>query len=153
MTNINQEIADLKAKLEELEKKVAENAEPCGFKIRQTYFALHSDGAIRRYKYTADGFDLGAVAQGNAFHTEAEAIRERDKRALLQEMKAFRKGYRFKYDERNFCITCNTLRDAFHANEFNSHDNSPSSGWFPSREEAERAIAHFGDRLNLLRDG
>lgn len=152
MTNINQEIADMKAKLAELEKKVAGDDRVFqGFRFGESYWSLCAFGDVSVANYNTE-LDKGRIAQGNAFHTEAEAVRERDKRALLQELKAFRKGYRFKYDERNFCITCNTLRDTFHANEFNSHDNSPSSGWFTSREDAERAIAHFGDRLNLLRE-
>ena len=149
MTNINQEIADLKARLAEIENKVAGGAEPNGFKIGQTYFALHSDGAVRRYKYTADEFDLGVVAQGNAFHTEAEAIRERDKRALLQELKAFRKGYKFTSGIDNWAIYFEHTTSKWRLDNYSCCDVLPLTGHFPSRDEAERAIAHFGDRINI----
>ncbi len=153
MTNINQEIADLKAKLAELEKKVAGGAEPNGFTIGQTYFVLETDGMTNRYTYSADEIDIGFAAQGNAFHTEAEAIRERDKRALLQELKAFRKGDKFTRGIDNWAIYFEHTTSQWRLDNYSCCDVLPLTGHFSSREEAERAILHFGDRLNLLREG
>lgn len=152
MTNINQEIADLKAKLAEIEKKVAGDAEPNGFKIDQTYFAIETTGRVTRYTYRDDELDICYVAQGNAFHTEAEAVHERDKRALLQEMKVFRKGSRFDPSQFNWTINYSTLDEMYVPSLNTTLDCMPLSGWFASEDEAERAIAHFGDRLNLLRE-
>ncbi len=153
MTNINQEIADLKAKLAELEKKVAGDGKQHLFELDQIIYIVPTDGVVYQDAYDGSDSDVDRVSQGNVFRTEAEAIRERDKRALLQELKVFRNGYRFVEGNSNYVLIFDSDLQKHIAVYYHVHDVNPVSGWFPSREEAERAIAHFGDRLNLLMEG
>ena len=136
----------------ELEKQKTEIEYP--FKDDELHWVVYTDGGITDSIWIDNKIDTNRYAQGNIFKTKAEAIKERDRRALLTRFRQFRdkcngdwkptfdeiKYYIFlKYENFSFCVS-----SSMYWNYFNMF------GYFKNKADAERAIELFGDEIKRL---
>lgn len=93
MSTVKELEEKVKELLEEIETlKQKEKAEEFGypFKENEPYEVIIEDGRIVTSCWTNHNMDCERYEQGNVFKTRDEAIRERDKRALLTRFRQFR---------------------------------------------------------------
>ena len=87
ITELDERKVELQKELE-LEKQKTEIE--CPFEERERYFLLCNDGSAPSDCWDGYDFEFDQWSQGNIFKTEQEAIRERDRRALLTKFRQFR---------------------------------------------------------------
>ena len=154
ITELDERKVELQKELE-LEKQKTEIE--CPFEERERYFLLCNDGSVPSDCW--DGYDceFDQWSQGNIFKTEQEAIRERDRRNLLQRFRQFkdkcngdwkpdftvinRGPCTIYYDETRKCLK-----------PYLPINNNPFSvfGYFQSGQDCQRAIELFGDEIKRL---
>lgn len=89
------------------------------------------------------------VNQGNYFASKEEAEKERDRRALMVELRAFKGAEKFVKGEVQYTVYQFAGKIKYTAGISAQHPNTIQ---FHTEEDIEAAIKHFGDRLNLLFD-
>ena len=156
----NQSIVDeldkLKSLYEQLKVEVTEEFE-YPFEYNQRYWSLNGFGDVNSVMWENKSFDTQLYDQGNVFKTKQEAIRERDKRALLTRFRQFRDKCNGEWEpdfedgnlEKHYISlnhTTNMLRINFSYNleDFNLF------GYFRRESDAKRAIELFGDEIKRL---
>lgn len=154
-------IEQLTQQIQELEKELAVEKRKAEilYLIQKTEdcWNLSSDGCITKGNWEGFPYDKNLYAQGNVFHTQEEAEKERDRRILLTRFKQFRdecnKGWKpdwkrsAKYFvEFNYGNGEEGLRAEWYlcSNDFNLF------GYFKSKEDCDRAIELFGDEIKRL---
>ena len=152
--DLKQAINNLRKKINELEEKIKEPVKkdnPFEFADGEKYWYLETMGDINSSNFTSS-LDKNRRDRGNAFKSSELAEREKDKRVLIQEIEK----WKWENDEKfELCQTfrCNYI--AFDENEglysANGHFNSPL-GMISSKSKdmAQSALEHFGDRLKIL---
>lgn len=134
----------------ELEKQKTEIEYP--FEDNEEYWVIDSYGDVYSILWINHDFDTKGYSQGNVFKTKQEAIRERDKRALLTRFRQFRDkcngDWKPKSDEVKYYIFLKrknvSVASSMYWNFFNLF------GYFKNKEDAERAIELFGDEIKRL---
>ena len=124
------------------------------FKTGNEYFVIEGSGRVISKYWTPETYHTETFLHGNAFHSEQEAERERDKRILLTQFKQFRdkcngdwkpqlrelKYYIFlNCTDFNCSVSYDTVCNAF--NLF---------GYFKHKTDCKRAIELFGDEIKRL---
>lgn len=150
------ELDKLKSLYEKLKLEVAEEFE-YPFDEREDFWVIDSFGDARSSTWTNHSFNTSRYSQGNVFKTKEEAIRERDKRALLTRFRQFRDkcNGNWKPDWSTH------LEDKYHIYKAHGHEQLLIShdlyctefapfGYFKNYEDAERAIELFGDEIKRL---
>ena len=127
------------------------------FKENEPYEVIIEDGRIVTSCWTNHNKDCERYEQGNVFKTRDEAIRERDKRALLTRFRQFRdkcNGY-WKPDWKDkvkakYFIVFNHESSELLLKWYIDVQPFESFGCFKNREDAQRAIDLFGDEIKRL---
>lgn len=136
----------------ELEKKKMEIEYP--FEENDLYWSIDVDGDLCQDQWNCSGFDKNCCKLGNAFKTEQEAEKERDKRILLTKFRQFRDkcngygipdGYESKYH-----IIFVPQRNALEVNWYGSMMPFELFGGFKDERACKRAIELFGDEIKRL---
>lgn len=114
---------------------------------KPSFYVLWSSGEFEYQCYP----DPRYIKQGNVFPSREAAERERDRRALIKELRDRAGGYKPVWDGEttNYCLSHN-YEDGWFWDFFNGNDLCPRSGYF--KAPIKGLIEEFGDRLNLLRD-
>lgn len=151
---LEEKVQELLKEIERLKQK--EKAEEFGypFKENEPYEVIIEDGRIVTSCWTNHNMDCERYEQGNVFKTRDEAIRERDKRALLTRFRQFRdkcNGNRNAktYDSQYYIIfdsTENTIETSWNC----VIDSFNLFGYFKNEEDCDRAIELFGAEIKRL---
>lgn len=151
---LEEKVQELLKEIERLKQK--EKAEEFGypFKENEPYEVIVEDGRIVTSCWTNHNMDCERYEQGNVFKTRDEAIRERDKRALLTRFRQFRDkcngNWNAKtYDSQYYIIfdsTENTIESSWNC----VIDSFNLFGYFKNEEDCDRAIELFGDEIKRL---
>ena len=151
---LEEKVQELLKEIERLKQK--EKAEEFGypFKENEPYEVIIEDGRIVTSCWTNHNMDCERYEQGNVFKTRDEAIRERDKRALLTRFRQFRDkcngNWNVKtYDSQYYIIfdsTENTIESSWNC----VIDSFNLFGYFKNEEDCDRAIELFGDEIKRL---
>lgn len=157
MSTVKELEEKVKELLEEIETlKQKEKAEEFGypFKENEPYEVIIEDGRIVTSCWTNHNMDCERYEQGNVFKTRDEAIRERDKRALLTRFRQFRdkcNGDWKPFEHGNqFYISFDTMTNVIHTNCVYINKSFALFGYFKNKSDAERAIELFGDEIKEL---
>lgn len=143
----------------ELEKQKTEIEYP--FQKGDDDYFLKTDGSIYDELWNNITYDKNCYMQGNVFHSEAEAIKERDRRALLTRFRHFRDKcngdwkpeWRKAYDNSycyNIALTYDDGKASFKTDWNRCFDSFCLFGYFKNESDAERAIELFGDEIIRL---
>ena len=157
---LEEKVNELLKKIETLKQK--EKAEEFGypFKENEPYEVIIEDGRIVTSCWTNHNMDCERYEQGNVFKTRDEAIRERDKRALLTRFRQFRDKCNGDWKQkREDCIGFN----GYHIEVYKGtgdmklrSDWNPVCerfclfGYFKKQVDCDRAIELFGDEIKRL---
>lgn len=141
-------------RIEQLEKELAElkamgnSLKP---EIGDDYFSLNNSGCVLTYKWSKDDVDNEWYSQGNVFKTEAEAIRERDRRALVQRMREYAGGFKPDWGDANqakwYIIFCHAKKRLEKAWRFDVDLSLTGGVYFKSEEAAQRCLDVMGAEL------
>ncbi len=142
----------------ELEKQKTEIEYP--FEEDEPYWAVKDEGYIQWLKWDNKDYDQPRYEQGHIFKTKQEAIRERDRRALLTRFRQFRdkcnEDWKPVWKEIENSYNYYIEMAYVNGHEKLRVDWSPCSdsfnlfGYFKNKEDAERAIELFGDEIKRL---
>lgn len=154
-------IEQLTQQIQELEKELAveKRKAEIAYLIQKTEdcWKVLSDGCIAKGTWEGYHYEKNLYAQGNVFHTQEEAEKERDRRILLTRFKQFRdecnKGWKIDWKrsakyfiEFYYGNGEEGLRSEWYlcSNDFNLF------GYFKRQEDCDRAIELFGDEIKRL---
>lgn len=153
---LEEKVKELMNEIETLKQKQKEKAEKFEytFKENEPYEVIIEDGRIVTSCWTNHNKDCERYEQGNVFKIKDEAIRERDKRALLTRFRQFRDkcngNWNAKtYDSQYYIIfdsTENTIETSWNC----VIDSFNLFGYFKNEEDCDRAIELFGDEIKRL---
>lgn len=154
ITELEDKVKELMNKIETLKQKEKAEKFEYTFKENEPYEVIIEDGRIVTSCWTNHNTDCGRYEQGNIFKTKQEAIRERDKRALLTHFRQFRDkcngNWNAKtYDSQYYIIfdsTENTIETSWSC----VIDSFNLFGYFKNEEDCDRAIELFGDEIKRL---
>ena len=136
----------------ELEKQKTEIEYP--FHFKGECWQLRLDGLVSEDWWSNSGYDRNCYQQGNMFITQQEAIKERDRRALLTRFRQFRDKCNgdWKPDLNNTKYYIYLDCDYLMLNIFSSMiwDAFNLFGYFKNKEDCQRAIELFGDEIKRL---
>ena len=153
----NQSIVEEMDKLKSLYEKLKVEAEEefeYPFEEDEQFWILFQDGDINYDTWKNYEIDTKRYDQGNIFKTKQEAIRERDKRALLTRFRQFRDKCNgdwkpFECDHQ-FYLSFDTMTNVIHINCVYINKSFALFGYFKNKSDAERAIELFGDEIKRL---
>lgn len=151
---LEEKVNELLKKIETLKQKEKAEEFEYTFKENEPYEVIIEDGRIVTSCWTNHNMDCERYEQGNVFKTRDEAIRERDKRALLTRFRQFRDkcngNWNAKtYDSQYYIIfdsTENTIESSWNC----VIDSFSLFGYFKNEEDCDRAIELFGDEIKRL---
>lgn len=154
---LEEKVQELLKEIERLKQK--EKAEEFGypFKENEPYEVIIEDGRIVTSCWTNHNMDCERYEQGNVFKTRDEAIRERDKRALLTRFRQFRDKcngeWKPEFDDflqDKYTIRCDYgLKELFLFGEGRVYEFS-LFGYFKNGDDCKLAIELFGDEIIRL---
>lgn len=90
--NLQQELAALRARIDELEAQAKTEAIDSWPKLGDAYFYVDCAGEIGRNDRVDDWVDAGRFAIGNAYRTKEEAEREVERRKVLTQLRKLAKA-------------------------------------------------------------
>ena len=151
-------IEQLTQQIQELEKELAVEKRKAEvlYLIQKTEdcWKVHSDGCISKGTWDGYPYEKNLYAQGNVFHTQEEAEKERDRRILLTRFRQFRDKCNgdWKPDLNNTKYYIYLDCDYLMLNIFSSmiRDAFNLFGYFKNKEDCQRAIELFGDEIKRL---
>lgn len=151
---LEEKVQELLKEIETLKQKEKAEEFEYPFKENEPYEVIIEDGRIVTSCWTNHNMDCERYEQGNVFKTRDEAIRERDKRALLTRFRQFRDkcngNWNAKtYDSQYYIIfdsTENTIESSWSC----VIDSFNLFGYFKNEEDCDRAIELFGDEIKRL---
>lgn len=161
ITELEKQITELDerkvALRQELELEIQKTEIEYPFEENDLYWSIDIDGDLFQDQWNCSCFDKNCFKLGNAFKTEQEAIKERDKRILLTRFRQFRDkcngdwkpDFKDNNSQKNyisFSYNDNMMKIYSYANlkEFNLF------GYFKNGLDAKRAIELFGDEIKRL---
>ena len=159
LETLKQKTADMEAKLKELKAEIdrLENGWEMKhqYKLTDKYWFILSDGDIKPDKWINCEMDKERLIAGNVFPTKEAAELEQKRRNLLTRFRAFRdecngnwepnweSSSKAKYyigiENRKLEVCSNYYLNIFSA-----------FGYFENKQDAERAIELFGDKIKEL---
>lgn len=151
---LEEKVKELMNEIETLKQKQKAEEFEYTFKENEPYEVIIEDGRIVTSCWTNHNKDCERYEQGNVFKIKDEAIRERDKRALLTRFRQFRDkcngNWNAKtYDSQYYIIfdsTENTIESSWNC----VIDSFNLFGYFKNEEDCDRAIELFGDEIKRL---
>lgn len=151
ITELDERKVELQKELE-IEKQKTEIEYP--FQKGDDDYFLKTDGSIYDELWNNITYDKNCYMQGNVFHSEAEAIKERDRRALLTRFRHFRDKCNGEWEPfehgNQFYISFDTMTNVIHTNCVYINKSFALFGYFKNKLDCERAIELFGDEIKRL---
>lgn len=158
--NLQQELAALRKRIDELEAQTKTEATDSWPKLGDVYFYVDCAGEIERNDWKDDLVDAGHFAIGNAYRTEEEAEREVERRKVLTQLRKLAKaswgGTKIDWpDAAQYKWQIRFVHGAADGGKFGAINwyavQHQSAVAFATQEAAQSAIETIGaDRLMLL---
>lgn len=120
--------------------------------VEECRYILTGSGIVQDVSvYSGSHYLPGYVAQGNGFTTYEVAERERDRRAVLQKLRAM-PGARekFKRGKDNHTLVVSGMDGTWNSDNW-KHSNYLCPVCFDNHDQAQAAIAILGDEFEVLR--
>lgn len=153
ITELEEKAKELMKEIETLKQEKIEEFE-YPFEEDEPYWAVKDEGYVQWLKWDNECYDKPRYEQGHIFKTEQEAIRERDKRALLTRFRQFRdkcnRDWKPTINEKKYYIFFNFEEHKFKVDWFRQIGIFESLGVFKNKEDCDRAIELFGDEIKRL---
>lgn len=151
---LEEKVTELLKEIETLKQKEKAEEFEYTFKENQPYEVIIEDGRIVTSCWTNHNMDCERYEQGNVFKTRDEAIRERDKRALLTRFRQFRDKCNRDwkpgaFDCKNF-IAYDSFKKVLESSWNDTWDNFNTFGYFEHERDCLRAIELFGAEIIRL---
>ncbi len=148
--NKDEKIKELENKLTAIKDEIEELKDHKFPQLDSKYYYIGSRNHIANTTFEDDIFDTAAKKIGNFFETREEAQKELDKRILLQELKEFA-DYKPDWEdlEYKYYIFYEHMDKKLSVG-LTQHYHRMGEIYFSTREKAEEALEHFGDRLKVL---
>ena len=154
-------IEQLTQHIQELEKELAVEKRKAEvlYLIQKTEdcWKVHSDGCITKGAWEGFPCDKNLYAQGNVFHTQEEAEKERDRRILLTRFRQFRdkcngnwKPDWESWEVNKYYVAYSYVSNALCCFVALLNTDFQPFGYFKNRTDCERAIELFGDEIKRL---
>lgn len=117
--------------------------------FRERYWHIDKFGNIKYGAWEICHSQSHMYNIGNCYHTEALAITARDRQVLMVELQDFADGCNAKYEicNRQWYL-CRDIGGDWYSYRYNNI--IPGATGFDSEVDANKSIAHFGKRLDLL---
>ena len=154
---LEEKVQELLKEIETLKQKEKAEEFEYPFKENEPYEVIIEDGRIVTSCWTNHNMDCERYEQGNVFKTRDEAIRERDKRALLTRFRQFRDKCNGEWKPPlkvvglpKYCIAINNKTDVMFAMDVTFYNEFNPFGYFKKKEDCQRAIQLFGDEIKRL---
>ena len=157
ITELEEKVKELLDEIETLKREKKNEEFEYPFYYNDDYWLVEENGGIEQNRWNHLPYDQPRYDQGNIFKTREEAVRERDKRALLTRFRQFRDkcngdwtpDFEDGNSGKHYIIlnhTTNMMRINFSYNleDFNLF------GYFRKESDAARAIELFGDEIKRL---
>lgn len=152
--NLQQELAALRARIDELEAQAAKaktEADDSWPKIGEAYFYIDCDGDIGENDWEDDGLDARRFAIGNAYRTKEEAKREVERRKVLTELRKLANASWIKWPVTHAYYSFRVFNGEIDICAYSYRRNELGVVYFATEKAAEAAIETIGaDRLMLL---
>ena len=158
--NLQQELAALRARIDELEAQAKTEATDSWPKIGDTYFFVDGDGDVMDSQWDSNLFDASRMNIGNVYRTVTEAEHEIDRRKVLTELRRLAKaswaGIKLDWtDAAQYKWQIRFAHDAADGGKFGAINwyaiQYQGAVAFATQEAAQAAIETIGaDRLMLL---
>ena len=151
---LEEKVKELMKEIETLKQQDKTEEFEYTFKENQPYEVIIEDGRIVTSCWTNHNMDCERYEQGNVFKTRDEAIRERDKRALLTRFRQFRDKCNRDwkpgaFDCKNF-IAYDSFKKVLESSWNDTWDNFNTFGYFEHERDCLRAIELFGAEIIRL---
>lgn len=154
IAELEDKVKELMNEIETLKQENKNEEIEYSFKNGEEYWVLWHDGYIRDYIWDGSDFDKTRYSQGNIFKTNAEAERERDKRALLTRFRQFRDKCNGEWKpfegDSQFYLSFDTMINVIHINCVYINNSFALFGYFKNKPDCERALELFGDEIRRL---
>ena len=151
---LEEKVTELLKEIETLKQKEKAEGFEYPFQEYQPYWLVKETGEVNVLNWDTVYYDQPRYDQGNIFKTEQEAIRERDKRALMTRFRQFRdkcNGEWKPFEHGNqFYISFDTMTNVIHTNCVYINKSFALFGYFKNKPDCERAIDLFGDEIKRL---
>lgn len=158
--NLQQELAALRKRIDELEAQAKTEATDSWPKIGDTYFFVDGDGDVMDSQWGSDLFDASRMNIGNVYRSVAEAEHEIERRKVLTELRRLAKtswaGVKIDWpDAAQYKWQIRFVHGAADGGKFGAINwyavQHQSAVAFATQEAAQSAIETIGaDRLMLL---
>lgn len=151
---LEEKVQELLKEIETLKQKEKAEEFEYPFKENEPYEVIIEDGRIVTSCWTNHNMDCERYEQGNVFKTRDEAIRERDKRALLTRFRQFRNKCNGEWKpgafECKYFIAYDSFKNVLESSWNDTWDNFNTFGDFEHEHDCLRAIELFGDEIKRL---
>ena len=154
---LEEKVKELMKEIEILKQKEQAEEFEYPFEKNDNYFTVSLYGNVTSNVWDNHYFDTERYSQGHIFKTEQEAIRERDKRALLTRFRQFRDKCNGEWKP-NWNISDNYFIERYYGED--EEELCPEwcrcaygfnlFGYFKRKEDCDRAIELFGDEIKRL---
>lgn len=154
-------VEELEEQIQELEKELAVEKRKAEvlYLIQKTEdcWNLLNDGCITKGTWEGFPYEKNLYAQGNVFHTQEEAEKERDRRILLTRFRQFRdkcngdwKPDWESWEVNKYYVAYSYVSNALCCFTALLNTDFQPFGYFKNRTDCERAIELFGDEIKRL---
>ena len=157
IAELEDKVKELMDEIETLKRENKNEEFEYPFEENEPYEVIIEDGRIVTSCWTNHNMDCERYEQGNVFKTRDEAIRERDKRALLTRFRQFRDKCNGEWKPPlkvvglpKYCIAINNKTDVMFAMDVTFYNEFNPFGYFKKKEDCQRAIQLFGDEIKRL---
>lgn len=154
---LEEKVTELLKEIETLKQKEKAEEFEYPFKENEPYEVIIEDGRIVTSCWTNHNKDCERYEQGNVFKTRDEAIRERDKRALLTRFRQFRdkcngewKPEWINNQECKYFMGYLAESKSYEVAYCERGDVFSLFGYFKNKDDCKRAIELFGDEIKRL---
>ena len=154
---LEEKVKELMKEIETLKQKEKAEEFDYTFKENEKYWSVNTFGEVDSCTWIQNGFDTTRYNQGNVFKTQQEAIRERDRRALLTRFRQFRDKCNGDWkpdfnddDSWKYCIGFHHNYNMMKIYSYLNIEEFHLFGYFKKESDAERAIDLFGDEIKRL---
>jgi len=153
LQEVEKNAADLQAKLDEMKATITKmKAQPSGFwkpAIGDSYYQVVSDGGVFLNHHNGTKTDYAIIEQGNAYRTQEEAERAREKQEVTQRLRELAGGYGFKIGDNNWSLLYSVDDEQWRSTCCSFHF-TPNATYFQTKEAALAALDELGSRLDVL---
>lgn len=126
----------------------------CPYEDGDEYYLLDDSGSDYKFEWDGRSVDKKRFSQGNAFQTKEAAELESKRRNLLTRFKALRDECNgdWKVDckdvtQKKYYVSYSEIKNSLYVSYIVLGNHLHTFGYFQNEEDAERAIALFGDEI------